>query len=52
MTDTNSSLNRIGVTKASNLSHPVKFKFKRKECTRYKATLLKVYDKSSVLLAN
>nr|XP_036216388.1 uncharacterized protein LOC106617935 [Bactrocera oleae] len=44
MTNTNASLNRIGITKASNLSHPVKFKFKRKECKRYKATLLKVYQ--------
>ncbi|CAD7006112.1 unnamed protein product [Ceratitis capitata] len=44
MKDTNSSLNRIGVSKASNLNHPVKFKFKRRECTRYKATLLKIYQ--------
>ncbi|XP_053954013.1 uncharacterized protein LOC128860477 [Anastrepha ludens] len=46
MRDTNSSLNRIGVSKASNQNHPLKFNFKRRECARYKASLLKVYQLS------
>ncbi|XP_039966403.1 uncharacterized protein LOC120778596 [Bactrocera tryoni] len=44
MTNTNSSINRIGIIKASNISHPVKFKFKRTECKRYKTTLLNIYQ--------
>ncbi|XP_036325938.1 uncharacterized protein LOC118738974 [Rhagoletis pomonella] len=46
MRDTNSSLNRVGLSKASNQKHPLKFNFKRRECARYKASLLKVYQLS------
>ncbi|XP_067645944.1 uncharacterized protein [Eurosta solidaginis] len=47
MKDTNCSLNRIRLSKVSHQKNPLKFNFKRRECKRYKDTLLKIYQLSS-----